>query len=66
MRKSACWTTCLAVLSLVVDSGLVASQQPTSAPDSSPGAADYNWIKYAIFPADDRSDALFKSLAAKG
>ena len=34
MRKSACWTACLAALSLVVDSGPVASQQPISAPDS--------------------------------
>jgi hypothetical protein len=35
MRKSACWTACLAALSLVVDAGLAASQQPISAPDSS-------------------------------
>ena len=27
-------------------------------PDSSPGAADYNWIKYAIFPADDRTFSI--------
>src|SRR5690606_21786647 len=24
-------------------------------PDIHPGAADYNWVKYAIFPADDRT-----------
>ena len=55
MRKSACWTTCLAVLSLVVDSGLVASQQPTSAPDSSPVAAP---LAAVVVTADQRDHAL--------
>jgi 2-polyprenyl-6-methoxyphenol hydroxylase-like FAD-dependent oxidoreductase len=27
-------------------------------PDDHPGAADYNWIKYAIFPADDRTFSI--------
>ncbi len=27
-------------------------------PDDLPGAADYNWIKYAIFPADDRTFSI--------
>ena len=27
-------------------------------PDGHPGAADYNWIKYAIFPADDRTFSI--------
>jgi len=35
MGKSACWTACLAALSLGVDSARLASQQPISAPDSS-------------------------------
>ena len=39
MGKSACWTTCLVALSLIVDSRLVASQQPASAPDSNPVGA---------------------------
>ena len=55
MRKSACWTTCLAVLSLVVDSGLVASQQPTSAPDSSSVAAP---LAAVVVTADQRDHAL--------
>jgi len=55
LRKSACWTTCLAVLSLVVDSGLVASQQPTSAPDSSPVAAP---LAAVVVTADQRDHAL--------
>ena len=55
MRKSACWTTCLAVLSLVVDSGLVASQQPTSAPDSSPVAAP---LAVVVVTAEQRDHAL--------
>jgi len=55
LRKAACWTTCLAVLSLVVDSGLVASQQPTSAPDSSPVAAP---LAAVVVTADQRDHAL--------
>lgn len=27
-------------------------------PDGHPGAADYNWVKYAIFPADDRTFSI--------
>ncbi|MEW6271434.1 MAG: hypothetical protein AB1689_19305, partial [Thermodesulfobacteriota bacterium] len=27
-------------------------------PDVHPGAADYNWVKYAIFPADDRTFSI--------
>jgi len=55
LRKSACWTTCLAVLSLVVDSGLGASQQPVSAPDSSPVAAP---LAAVVVTADLRDHAL--------
>lgn len=55
MRKSACLTTCLAVLSLVVDSGLLASQQPTSAPDSSPVAAP---LAAVVVTAEQRDHAL--------
>ncbi|HZR83497.1 MAG TPA: FAD-dependent oxidoreductase [Candidatus Binatia bacterium] len=28
------------------------------APDRHPGAADYNWIKFAIFPTDDRTFSI--------
>jgi len=55
LRKSACWTTCLAVLSLVVDSGLGASQQPVSAPDSSPVAAP---LAAVVVTAEQRDHAL--------
>jgi hypothetical protein len=55
MRKSACWATCLGVLSLVVDSGLAASQQPTSAPDSTPVAAP---LAAVVVTADQRDHAL--------
>ena len=55
MRRSACWTACLAALSLVVDSGLVASQQPTSAPDSSPVTAP---LAAVVVTAKQRDHAL--------
>jgi hypothetical protein len=55
LRKPVCWTICLAVLGLVVDSGLVTSQQPTSAPDSSPVAAP---LAAVVVTADQRDHAL--------
>ena len=55
MGKSACWTAFLAVLSLIVDSALVASQQPASAPDSNPvGAA----LAPVVVTAEQRDHAL--------
>jgi 2-polyprenyl-6-methoxyphenol hydroxylase-like FAD-dependent oxidoreductase len=32
-------------------------------PSRHPGAADYNWIKYAIFPADDRTFSITFAIA---
>jgi 2-polyprenyl-6-methoxyphenol hydroxylase-like FAD-dependent oxidoreductase len=32
-------------------------------PSTYPGAADYNWIKYAIFPADDRTFSITFAIA---
>jgi 2-polyprenyl-6-methoxyphenol hydroxylase-like FAD-dependent oxidoreductase len=32
-------------------------------PNKHPGAADYNWIKYAIFPADDRTFSITFAVA---
>jgi hypothetical protein len=55
MRKSACWTGCLAALSLVANSGLVASQQPTSVPDSSPVGAP---LAAVVVTAEQRDHAL--------
>jgi hypothetical protein len=54
MRKSAFWTAC-AALSLVIDSGLVASQQPTSAPDSSPAGVP---LAAVVVTAEQRDHAL--------
>ena len=55
MRKSACWTACLAALSLVVDSALLASQQPTSAPDGNPVGAP---LAPVVVTAEQRDHAL--------
>ena len=55
MRISARWTGCLAALSLVVESRQVASQQPTSAPDSTAVAAP---LAAVVVTAEQRDHAL--------
>jgi len=55
MRESVCWSVCLATVSLVVNSGILGGQQPTSAPDSSPVAAP---LAAVVVTAEQRDHAL--------